>query len=77
MMPQNPDPTIHIDQSTVKKLTELADNEGRSFQSLMDEALADFLQKKAMEQIRPHMRAAYQASLDQFDLLYKKLAEQD
>lgn len=74
-MTQYPKSEIHIDQELVKKLSELADREGRSLQSFIDEALTDLLQKKALEQMRPQMKTAYQASLDQFDPLYKKLAE--
>jgi predicted transcriptional regulator len=76
-MPPDPKPAIHIDEALIKKLSELAESEGRSLESLIEEALIDLLQKRPLEQMRPRIGAAYQASLDQFDPLYKKLAEQD
>jgi len=53
----------------------LAQSEGRQLQSLIDEALADLLEKRRLNRPRPGVMAAYQASHDQFSELYKKLAE--
>jgi len=53
----------------------LAKTEGRQIQALVDEALADLLEKRQQARPRPHVMAAYQASHDTFAPLYKKLAE--
>lgn len=53
----------------------IAQNEGRQLQALMDEALADLIEKRRQERPRPHVMAAYQASHEKYDSLYKKLAE--
>jgi len=53
----------------------LAEEEGRQLQSLMDEALADLIEKRKNAAPRPHVMAAYLASHEKFGPLYKKLAE--
>lgn len=53
----------------------LAQSEGRQLQSLIDEALADLVEKRRQEKPRAHVMAAYQASHKKFGPLYKKLAE--
>jgi hypothetical protein len=53
----------------------LAKAEGRQIQVLVDEALADLLEKRQQGRPRPHVMATYQASHDTFAPLYKKLAE--
>jgi hypothetical protein len=58
--------------STVRAL---AQNEGRQIQALVDEALADLIEKRKQNKPRPSVMAAYQASHKTFGPLYKKLAE--
>ena len=53
----------------------LAQKEGRQIQALVDEALADLIEKRKRAATRPHVMKAYAASHDQFGPLYKKLAE--
>ena len=53
----------------------LAKNEGRQLQALMDEALADLLEKHKNVKPRSHVMAAYLASHEKYGHLYKKLAE--
>lgn len=53
----------------------LAKSEGRQFQALIDEALADLLEKRRQSKPRANVMAAYQASHGKFGPLYKKLAE--
>jgi hypothetical protein len=53
----------------------LARSEGRQLQPLVDEALADLIEKRKQARPRAGVMAAYQASHDQFVPLYKKLAE--
>ena len=53
----------------------LAQKEGRQLQALVDEALADLIEKRKNTRPRPHVMAAYLASHEKFGELYKKLAK--
>ncbi|WP_297495020.1 hypothetical protein [Acidocella sp.] len=44
-------------------------------QALVDEALADLIEKRRQGKPRDNVMAAYQASHEKFGTLYKKLAE--
>jgi hypothetical protein len=52
----------------------IAQSEGRQIQSLIDEALADFIEKRKNGKPRAHVVAAYEASHEKYAELYKKLA---
>jgi hypothetical protein len=53
----------------------LAEKEGRQLQALVDEALADLLEKRKKSTPRSHVMGAYLASHEKYGPLYKKLAE--
>ena len=53
----------------------IAEKEGRQLQALVDEALADLIEKRKQARPRPHVMAAYLGSHDTYDELYKKLAK--
>ena len=53
----------------------LAEKEGRQLQALVDEALADLIEKRKRTSPRPHVMNAYLASHQEYGPLYKKLAE--
>jgi hypothetical protein len=53
----------------------LADKEGRQLQVLVEEALADLIEKRKNATPRAHVMAAYLSSHDKYARLYKKLAE--
>ena len=53
----------------------LADQEGRQIQTLVDEALADLIEKRKKAKPRAHVMGAYLASHEKYGPLYKKLAE--
>lgn len=53
----------------------IAESEGRQLQALVDEALADLIEKRRQGKPRSHVMTAYQASHEKFATLYKKLAE--
>ena len=44
-------------------------------QALVDEALADLIEKRKQGRPRTHVMAVYQTSHDKFGALYKKLAK--
>lgn len=53
----------------------LAHSEGRQLQALVDEALADLIEKRRSTRPRPHVMSAYEASHERFAELYRKLAK--
>ncbi len=53
----------------------LAEKEGRQLQALVDEALADLIEKRKKSTPRAHVMGAYLASHEKYGPLYKKLAE--
>ena len=44
-------------------------------QALIDEALTDLIEKRRLGKPRKHVMTAYQASVQRYGKLYKKLAE--
>ena len=55
-------------------LARQADEEGRQLQALVDEALADLIEKHKNAKPRSHVMGAYLASHEKYGPLYKKLA---
>ena len=64
-----------IDAEILSSVRAIARKEGRQLQALMDEALADLIEKRKQSNPRSHVMAAYLASHDKYSELYKKLAE--
>lgn len=64
-----------VNPDTLAALRQIAQNEGRQLQSLVEEALNDLLEKRKLARPRPRVMEAYQASHARFAPLYKKLAE--
>jgi len=64
-----------VDSEILLSVRILARTEGRQLQALMDEALADLLEKRKSGRPREHVLKAYAASLEQFAPLYEKLAK--
>lgn len=64
-----------VNSKILSALRELAHTEGRQLQALVDEALADLIEKHKNVRPRPHVMAAYLASHEKYGSLYKKLAE--
>lgn len=64
-----------IDSEILGAVRQLAKQEGRQLQALMDEALSDLIEKHTNAKPRPHVMGAYLASHERFASLYKKLAE--
>jgi hypothetical protein len=53
----------------------IAQSEGRQLQALVEEALADLLEKRKKTKPRAHVMAAYGASHEKYAELYKNLAK--
>jgi hypothetical protein len=64
-----------INSEILAEVRSLAEKEGRQIQALMDEALADLLEKRRRATPRAHVMAAYTASHNVYAPVYKKLAE--
>ena len=64
-----------VDSATLTVVRELARAEGRQIQALVDEALADLVEKHRNGKPRPQVMAAHLSSIEKFGPLYKKLAE--
>ena len=64
-----------VNSKILRAVRTLADREGRQLQALVDEALADLLEKRKNGKPRPHVMNAYLGSHEQYGPLYKKLAE--
>ena len=64
-----------VNADILSEVRAIAQQEGRQLQVLVEEALADLIEKRKQARPRAHVMAAYQASHERFAPLYKKLAE--
>ena len=64
-----------VNSEILATVRDLAQSEGRQIQALVDEALADLIEKRRHGLPRPAVMAAYNASLEPFGSLYEKLAK--
>jgi hypothetical protein len=64
-----------VSSEILSAVRSLAEKEGRQLQALMDEALADLIEKRKNANPRAHVMGAYVASHERYGPLYKKLAE--
>jgi predicted transcriptional regulator len=64
-----------VSSEILSAVRSLAEKEGRQLQALVDEALADLIEKRKKAAPRAHVMGAYLASHEKYAPLYKKLAE--
>ena len=64
-----------VNSEILSAIRAIAEQEGRQIQALVEEALADLIEKRKPARPRTQVRAAYFASHDKYGPLYKKLAE--
>jgi len=64
-----------VNSDILVEVRTLAEKEGRQLQALVDEALADLIEKRKKTTPRSHVMGAYLASHEKYGPLYKKLAE--
>ncbi|MFN7172840.1 MAG: hypothetical protein ACK4P3_08680 [Fimbriimonadaceae bacterium] len=67
--------STQVDPHLLSKTREIAEQEGRQLQSLIEEALRDLIEKKSSETPRPLVMSHYKASLAQYGALYERLAK--
>ncbi|MCL1926567.1 MAG: hypothetical protein FWF95_05465 [Syntrophorhabdaceae bacterium] len=63
------------DPVILDSLRRIAKSEGRQLQILVNEALRDYVERKNSNIPREQVLQALHASVEQFDTLYKKLAQ--
>jgi len=56
-------------------LRQLAESQGREFESVLEEALCDYLDRQQNARPRRHVVASFASSLNEFDTLYRELAK--
>jgi hypothetical protein len=64
-----------VNSEILSAVRSLADKEGRQLQVLVEEALADLIEKRKKATPRAHVMGVYLASHEKYAPLYKKLAE--
>ena len=64
-----------VDPDILASVRKIAEEEGRQLQALVDEALADLIEKRKHGKPRQHVMASYLASHEKYGELYKKLAK--
>ncbi|MBI3430202.1 MAG: hypothetical protein HY050_09170 [Actinobacteria bacterium] len=63
------------DPQLLAKLRQVAESEGRQFQSILEEALIEYLERHQKQRPRSHVLEAFGMSMQEFDELYKNLAK--
>ena len=63
-----------VNPEVLSAVRALAEEQGRQLQALVQEALADLIEKHKNARPRPHVMGAYFASHEKYGPLYKKLA---
>ncbi|PWU06388.1 MAG: hypothetical protein C5B51_12410 [Terriglobia bacterium] len=64
-----------VNTEILSAVRSLANKEGRQLQVLVEEALADLIEKRKKAPPRANVMGAYLASHEKYAALYKKLAE--
>ncbi len=64
-----------VDPDLLAGVRRLAQQEGRQLQALVEEALADLIEKRKQGRPRANVMAAYQGSHERYGALYQKLAK--
>lgn len=57
------------------EMREIAATQGRQFQSVLDEALREYVDRQRQQRPRQHVVASLAASVEEFDRLYRELAK--
>ena len=64
-----------VSPEVLQRIRDLAKKEGRQFQSVVEEAFNDVIEKHNPARPRPSVMAVHRASMDRYAAVYKKLAE--
>lgn len=64
-----------VNSEILSAIRSIAHNEGRQLQAVVEEALADLVEKRKNARPRAQVMAAYLSSHEKYSELYKKLAK--
>ena len=64
-----------LDPELLNAVREYAQNNGRQFQSVLEQALSEYLDRHLVDRPRTHVMEALGLSMDEFTELYEKLAQ--
>ncbi len=64
-----------VNSEILSIVRKIAQHEGRQIQALVDEALADLIEKRKNLRPRAHVMSTYLASHEKYGELYRKLAK--
>ena len=73
--PQKVKFATQADPELLATLRKIAGEEGRQLQSLVDEALREYVDRKLGNTPRKHVMQALKSSMGQFDSLYQELSK--
>lgn len=62
------------DPELLAKVRTFAAKEGRAFQTVLEQALTEYLERNQTERPRVHVLEAFGMSIEEFDDLYQQLA---
>ena len=57
------------------EVRKIARDDGRHFQSVLEDALRDYIKSREQQKVRPEVMAHHRASIERNRLLYKLLAQ--
>ena len=63
-----------VESNLLREMRNIARSEGRQLQSLVNEAFADYLERRHQQRARPHVMAAYESSVRRYGEVFEKLA---
>ena len=63
-----------VEADLLKEMRAFAQSEGRHLQALVNEAFADYIERRHQQRARPHVMAAYEGSHERYSPVYQKLA---
>ena len=67
--------STQADPTLLAEMRRIAESQGRQFQSIIEEAFTDFIDKQKQVKPRPHVMAQFQASAEKNDELGRLLAQ--
>ena len=67
--------STQADPHLLAEMRSIAERQGRQFQSIIEEAFTDFIDKQKQDKPRPQVMAQFQASVEKNDELGRLLAQ--
>ncbi len=64
-----------VDKDVLAAIRQIAKDEGRQLQAVVEEALKAHIEQRGKAKPRPHVMKAYRSSLERYGPLYEKLAK--